>query len=242
MEDLFQREQDVLSSAESYLVSLQEGEQCSREAYEKLLKEYGKFLKQMRNITKISDKTAEELNMTKLSMARRAYHDTLTGVYNRRYMEEQLDKVMRTLEQKKEVLSVIMIDVDFFKRYNDTYGHSRGDECLIRVAGALSGGIRSNTDFLARYGGEEFVAVLPGAGKEEACMVTERVLEQVRKCRIRHEHNDAADYVTISAGVTAGIIDGRQKKEDFIKRADEAMYRSKQSGRNQYTFLWYEEE
>lgn len=230
MEDLFEAEQNILIHASNYLESISDSEACSRREFEIMVEEYRKLLKQLRRITRMSDRTVEELNISKLNLIERVYKDELTGIYNRRYIEE-------TLRDYKGALSVVMLDVDFFKRYNDTYGHSSGDECLKAVAKSMCCAALNSLDFAARYGGEEFLVVLPGAGSERACTVTEEILESVLGRRISHEKNDASEWVTISAGIATGVVNFDYSAEDFIKRADIALYHSKQTGRNKYT-LW----
>ena len=168
--------------------------------------------------------------------AEKVYYDALTGIYNRRYFDESLTKLIKSLSRSDGVLSLMMIDIDFFKNYNDTFGHSEGDKCLKMVADTLEKSIARADDFIARYGGEEFAAVLPNTGEKGACMIAEKLLECIRNCKIPHEASDAAPYVTISIGVTFGKVDRTLSGDDFIKRADEMLYLSKQSGRNKYTF------
>ena len=163
--------------------------------------------------------------------------DVLTGIYNRRYIEENLKKIINTISRAGGSISFIMIDVDFFKKYNDTYGHGKGDSCLKTVTNALSQSLFREEDFIARYGGEEFVVVLPYCDERGAHKVANRMLQNVRNCEIPHEKNEAASCVTISIGVTTGNADHTRTGNDYIKRADEALYMSKNNGRNQYTFV-----
>jgi diguanylate cyclase (GGDEF)-like protein len=134
------------------------------------------------------------------------------------------------------MLSVMMIDIDSFKKYNDTYGHMAGDECLKTTADILSASLLRPDDFVARYGGEEFIAVMPGVDETGARTVAERMLENIQKRNIPHENSDAAECVTLSIGVTTGKVERTHTADDFIKRADEMLYKSKQDGRNRYTF------
>jgi diguanylate cyclase (GGDEF)-like protein len=129
-----------------------------------------------------------------------------------------------------------MLDIDFFKRYNDNYGHDMGDKCLKEVASVLSQCITRKDDFVARFGGEEFVVVLPNTDKTGACMIAERLLQRVYESGIPHEKNDAAEFVTVSIGVTTGIVKYSQNGTDYVKCADSALYKSKRGGRNRYTF------
>jgi diguanylate cyclase (GGDEF)-like protein len=167
----------------------------------------------------------------------KANHDALTGLYNRRFLEKTLQRNIESISRHRGVLSVLMIDVDFFKKYNDKYGHDMGDTCLKSVAGALTKSLNRVDDFVARYGGEEFVAVLPGTDEAGARLVADRLLENVRDLNMPHEDSDAAERVTVSIGITFGKVSHTQTPTEYLKRADKAMYRSKQNGRNQRTYL-----
>ena len=149
-------------------------------------------------------------------------------------MDCLIDEWSRSVREKAPI-SVLMIDVDFFKQYNDTYGHSAGDKCLITIAETLRKSMPRADDFVARYGGEEFVIVLPNTNESGACNVAERLLECVRNCNILHEKSDAANHVTISIGIATGIVEFTHTADDFIKCADQMLYKSKQTGRNKYT-------
>ena len=144
---------------------------------------------------------------------------------------------MDFLSRSNGTLSVLMVDVDYFKRYNDKYGHEQGDVCLKQIAQALTSCITRADDFAARYGGEEFVIILPNTDQAGALMVTKKLTDNVLKMNIPHADSLVADHITISIGVTTGKVSYTQSWEDYLKRADEAMYMSKQFGRNQYTYL-----
>jgi len=163
--------------------------------------------------------------------------DVLTGIYNRRYIEENFKRVINTVSRSGGEISVIMIDVDYFKKFNDTYGHGKGDSCLKTIASTLAQTLFREEDFVARYGGEEFLVVLPLCHEKGAHKVADRLLQNIRDNDIPHEKNDVASCVTISVGVTTGHADHTRSANDYIKKADEALYMSKLSGRNKYTFL-----
>jgi len=163
--------------------------------------------------------------------------DQLTGIYNRRYLDGSLKKIIKLHSRTESSLSVLMLDIDYFKRYNDTYGHDAGDNCLKTVASILSECVIREKDFISRYGGEEFAVVLPNTDENGAYLVAEKMLAKVRECNIPHKTNDIADYVTISIGGTTDIINYLQHGSDYIKAADKALYESKKNGRNRYTFL-----
>jgi diguanylate cyclase (GGDEF)-like protein len=175
----------------------------------------------------------------------KAYQCALTCIHNRRYFDEKTNEVLKSLADFNEgegaPLSLLMLDIDKFKDYNDHYGHQGGDECLKQVAQVLSQSIRPG-DFVARYGGEEFVIVLPFAETEKACAVAERVIKNMHKANIPHEYSPAANYVTLSIGIASGIVDSSLTTDDFIKVADEMLYSSKEAGRNKYSFKEIEKE
>jgi diguanylate cyclase (GGDEF)-like protein/PAS domain S-box-containing protein len=158
-------------------------------------------------------------------------HDPLTGVRNRRSFDQSLRNEWRRCTRMRLPLSVLMIDIDEFKRYNDTYGHQSGDEALCAVARALSKEVNPSADLLARYGGEEFIALLPDTNIDQATGVAARMLESVRALQQPHTAS-ALGFVTISIGVAsaAPLLGGRAI--DLIGSADQALYRAKRTGRN----------
>jgi diguanylate cyclase (GGDEF)-like protein len=163
-------------------------------------------------------------------------YDALTGIYNRRFFDESMKRVLSSLSRSGSFLSLLMVDIDFFKRYNDTYGHVEGDKCLKIVAQTLSQSITRADDFVVRYGGEEFVLVLPNTGENGARLIAEKLLENIRNCNIPHEQNDAANCLTISIGATTGKVAHTHSADDFVKKADKMLYKSKHNGRNRYCF------
>jgi diguanylate cyclase (GGDEF)-like protein len=166
----------------------------------------------------------------------KGHYDGLTGIYNRRYMEMTLQQLMSTLSRADAKFTIMMIDVDFFKKYNDTYGHAEGDECLKSIAHALDRAILRSSDFVARYGGEEFVVVLPGTDEAGARLLAEKILQDIRDLKIPHEKNEAG-IITISIGIASGNHTHGYSWEDYLKNADDALYMSKENGRNQYTLV-----
>ena len=187
-------------------------------------------LKQQSEITAQSEieTLGEFLNMTII--------DPLTEIYNRRFFDGNMRKIIKQLSRTKGNLSLLMIDIDFFKKYNDTYGHDEGDKCLKEIATALSKSIIREEDFAARFGGEEFVVVLPNTDETGVKLIAEKLLNKVRECNIPHSQSSIADCVTISIGGTTCVVNYTQNEKDYVKHADNALYKSKQSGRNRYTF------
>lgn len=184
--------------------------------------------------------TVQDMKDSLMDALDKVHYDVLTGIYNRRFLEENLSSVIKKLSRSKGMLSIIMVDVDFFKNYNDTYGHGMGDDCLKAIANALVNGIGREDDFAARYGGEEFVVVLPNTDKQGAHIVANKLLENVRALNILHETSSAAEYVTVSLGITTGNVLFNQSAESYLKRADKALYISKQTGKDKYTFIDFE--
>jgi diguanylate cyclase (GGDEF)-like protein len=168
--------------------------------------------------------------------AEEVYYDALTGIYNRRFLDESLSRIIKTLSRSNSMLSVIMIDIDCFKQYNDTYGHREGDNCLKTVSETISKTLSRSSDFIARYGGEEFTVVLPNTDGAGAQFIAEKLLENIRKAKIPHRRSQVAEYVTISVGATTGKVNHTQNGNDYIKKADEMLYKSKQGGRNRFYF------
>ena len=157
--------------------------------------------------------------------------DALTGLYNRLAMERKLTQEWNVLRRKNESLSVLMIDIDRFKEYNDHYGHQAGDDCLRRVAIVLSSIAHRASDMVARYGGEEFIVILPGIELEEAHQMALNLRHSIETENIDHATSDLG-HLTISIGVACLVPDAARTIHDLILNADEALYRAKEQGRN----------
>lgn len=163
--------------------------------------------------------------------------DVLTGLYNRRHFQTYLEQVWQRAQHEQSVVSVIMLDVDHFKRYNDHYGHPMGDQCLARVAHALQDKLRRPGDLVARYGGEEFIAVLPGTDEAAAQAAAERLREAVAHLQIPHAQSTTGPTVTISVGVATCRARADTRTQDLIDAADAALYKAKKAGRNRVAAL-----
>ncbi|MBD0336505.1 MAG: diguanylate cyclase, partial [Cyanobacteria bacterium Co-bin13] len=161
-----------------------------------------------------------------------AFLDGLTQVANRRRFEQYLSQEWRRLAREQAPLSLIMCDIDYFKNFNDIYGHQAGDGCLRRVARALSRSIKRPADLVARYGGEEFAVILPGTDLAGAESVAEDMRIAVRSRRIPHAGSQIETFITLSLGVATCIPTPSGSPEMLIGRADEALYRAKHTGRD----------
>jgi len=163
-------------------------------------------------------------------------YDALTGIYNRQFFDRSMKGILRQHSRSEDTLSLMVVDIDSFKQYNDTYGHVEGDKCIKAVARTLAQCLKREDDFVARYGGDEFVVVLPNTQEYGARMLADKMLDAMRSCALPHAKNVAADHVTVSIGVTSGKVSCTDKTDDFVRKADEMLYKSKRGGRNRYSF------
>jgi diguanylate cyclase (GGDEF)-like protein len=169
-----------------------------------------------------------------------ANYDSLTEVRNRHSFNEYLDTEWRRLAREEAPLSLIMCDIDYFKLYNDTYGHQAGDECLRQVATVIQHSVKRAADLVARYGGEEFVVVLPNTDIEGATCVAEMIARQVRGLHIAHAKSAVSEYVTLSLGVACCIPAPMSQPGELIAIADESLYRAKEAGRDRVSVAAFE--
>ncbi|MBZ6397379.1 MULTISPECIES: sensor domain-containing diguanylate cyclase [Pantoea] len=195
-----------------------------------LLRQARHTLRYQRELTRLRD----ELTAANLSLQSLANSDGLTGVANRRYFDRRLYESLQQARVQGWPVSLILIDIDYFKHYNDTYGHVAGDECLKTVASILKNFALRKNDLPARYGGEEFAIILPRYSSEEASKLARAIVEAVYRLNIPHLTSGLpAKRITLSAGcATQRGIAGQQALSDLIERADEALYRAKRKGRN----------
>lgn len=169
---------------------------------------------------------------TEERLRRLADHDGLLGIPNRRLLDEALHSEWRRMMRDGEPLSLLMVDVDLFKRYNDRYGHQAGDECLKGVVAVLSGVLRRPGDLVARYGGEEFVVLLPQTDEAGAMRVAEEIRHALAQRKIPHADSPVAAYVTVSIGLATTVPAAVEHVDSLLEQADQALYRAKQRGRD----------
>jgi diguanylate cyclase (GGDEF)-like protein/PAS domain S-box-containing protein len=174
----------------------------------------------------------KSLQQMRLALEQLAIKDGLTGVYNRRFFDMQLDIQWRIARRNAELITLMMIDVDHFKDFNDIYGHQAGDEALKRVAICLDQVFLRSSDFLARYGGEEFVILSAGMTLKQATAFTEVLCERVRNLEIPHSASSTG-YLTISVGFSIRAVGRNDQSGVLLQEADKALYAAKKNGRNQ---------
>jgi diguanylate cyclase (GGDEF)-like protein/PAS domain S-box-containing protein len=188
------------------------------------------YLNLVRDISE-RKRSEEHLQSAYRAMESLVVVDALTGISNRRRFDESLATEWRRSLREGSKLSLLLIDADHFKRYNDTYGHVRGDSCLKQIAEATLDVVLRPGDLVARYGGEEFAVVLPGTDEEGALAVAEEICQMVRKRQLPHEGN-APGIVTVSIGCATIVPQRGKSAQDLIELADQALYRAKGRGRN----------
>jgi len=158
--------------------------------------------------------------------------DEVSGTYNRRYFDMVLEEEWKRSMREYTPISLLMLDIDFFKEYNDTFGHQMGDVCLYTVGKILAGQLKRSSDFTARYGGEEFAIVLPNTKAEHARLLAERLRRSVEEARIKAGKDLVSPWVTVSIGVATTTAEYEQSSASLIKAADKCLYDSKRNGRN----------
>lgn len=185
------------------------------------------------------DVMRNELSQSINSLQSKVNIDELTGLYNRRYFNEYFTKQWEVAMTSSQNFSVILFDIDYYKKFNDTYGHLTGDECLKIISKSVTS-MTNNVHFIARYGGEEFIVLLLNKTKEETLHFADAIRKIILDLKIPHSSSPTNEYVTVSLGVAVAIPSSTMYPDELISMADKALYQSKQNGRNQVTL--YEEE
>ncbi len=181
-------------------------------------------------------KTETELLRLNAELKRLSFQDDLTGITNRRMFDQLLEKEWEHAKRNNTPLSLMMIDIDYFKDYNDYYGHQQGDECLKKVAQALTKVSKRAVDIVARYGGEEFVVLLPETPDRQSIALAEKCLGLISDMQLPHEQSKIDNVVTISIGVSTFTPSSGVKSESLLKAADDLLYQAKERGRNQVAY------
>ncbi|MDH5719287.1 MAG: diguanylate cyclase [Spirochaetia bacterium] len=188
----------------------------------------------------IEKQNKELMNEANSVLIKNLQTDSLTGIANRRKFDLRIKTEWENSILTKSYISIFLIDVDYFKRYNDTYGHISGDDCLVLIAKTIESCVSRKRDLAARYGGEEFSVILPETDNKRAIILAERIRKEVENLRINHRKSDASIYVTISIGICSIRPTSSSKYKNFFKKADEALYLAKKDGRNRVVSLIYE--
>jgi len=175
-----------------------------------------------------------ELDRLNRALDRISREDPLTALANRRAFDENLQKEWERAKRDQQAIALLYMDVDFFKLYNDTYGHNIGDVCLRRVAQTIKQALRRPADLAARYGGEEFVVLLPNTDAEGAIDVAQRIIKHIDALALPHSRSKVAPHVTLSIGITLMVPRPKSTLTEFLANADAALYKAKENGRHQY--------
>jgi diguanylate cyclase (GGDEF)-like protein len=178
------------------------------------------------------NETRRQLEQRNRDLERLSALDTLTQIANRRRFDAVLRQEWRRAVRDEAPVSLLFCDIDYFKRFNDTYGHQAGDECLVRVAQAMEETLNRPADLVARYGGEEFIALLVDTDPEGARMLAERMRARIEELQIENRTSSVGTFLTVSLGVATVIPNATLRPEDLVDLADRALYASKASGRN----------
>jgi diguanylate cyclase (GGDEF)-like protein len=186
-----------------------------------------------RRLAKLVDEKTEELKIANLELQHLVNSDGLTAIGNRRRFEEFLAEEWKRARRSNTEISMILIDIDHFKLFNDTYGHLEGDESLKKVAEALKNTVNRPTDLVARFGGEEFAIIMGGTDAEGALIIAKEAFENVNNLQIPHKESETCGHLTISIGVATIFAKNDLTEAELIKAADDALYQAKENGRNQ---------
>lgn len=213
-----------------------EEELCHRSKMEALLMRQKAHLEREIKQRKFMEGLLRDRN---LRLSRQANIDALTQVANRRHFDGCFIREWQRATNESQPLSLVLCDVDYFKLYNDNYGHQEGDRCLYKVAQTLASVANLPGDLVARYGGEEFVLILPDTYNYAAIAVIQNIQRLIAGLKIIHKKSVVSNYVTLSFGGVTLLPNEKIAREDLLKRADESLYRAKHKGRNQV--CWFEE-
>ncbi|WP_418186453.1 diguanylate cyclase domain-containing protein [Aliarcobacter lanthieri] len=200
-------------------------------AIDYITKPFNKAIVKLRLKNHINLKLKTDL-LEQLSM-----YDGLTNIRNRRFFDEAFEITFLEAKREKNNLAVLMIDIDFFKRYNDNYGHGKGDDALRQVAKALQSTLKRPSDLVARYGGEEFVILLKDINKSGLETVAKNLLKAVRDLKITHEFSKIEKIITVSIGIAYFSSNSDITRSELLVKADETLYKVKNSGRNNFDIL-----
>lgn len=202
---------------------------------ERLIKANKELDKKVKLKTRNLEKANEKLVQLNHQISEQSKTDPLTRIKNRRAFDEYIDSEVKRANRDRLPISILLIDIDHFKAFNDTLGHQRGDECLIKVAQSLNASVNRESDMVARYGGEEFSAILPNTDATSAYAIAKKMLLELEVLNLTHPSSTTANNVTVSIGISSGLASNTLTLDSakLIEQADQALYKAKENGRNQ---------
>ncbi|MGH4139777.1 diguanylate cyclase [Clostridium sp.] len=191
-----------------------------------------KLVEQQSKLLQLRVQELSELRVDNYRLENLSFCDGLTGISNRRQFDQYLEISFKNSMRSGKPISLIMADIDYFKAYNDNYGHLKGDESLIKVAKAMVSSVKRPLDLVSRYGGEEFAVILSETDIKGATIAAEEIRKNIEELALMHEYSSVAPCITLSLGITTIIANHAYPMEDFINNADKALYKAKTNGRN----------
>lgn len=233
MEKLFGKERQVLKKAEELLRISQFDSDADQKNYRILYEEYKVLLRQSIRVVHLADRVQLELKTLLQELEQISKIDPLTKLYNRSFFMNCYLEEWKKAEQAENSLSVLMVDIDFFKEYNDTYGHIQGDTCLQLIAEQFVKNITAYHGLAGRFGGDEFIILLPGTDLAGAELVSEKIIQDVRDLQLEHTGSKTFGKVTVSIGATAIIPTADIPFMSFLQHADQALYQAKRAKKKQ---------
>ena len=226
---------DPIISIYRHILSLRESKKYKVLEYPKVGNEIDEVIKAFNNLMVELEDHKNEIENKKISLEKMAYVDHLTGLATRRLLDEEYELLFESAKRSETTLTLIMIDVDYFKKYNDRYGHLEGDRVLKIIGKLLKKVFKRDGDVVSRYGGEEFLVVLYQTSLKDAISLVEEFRENLKICNIKHEDSTFGE-VTVSMGIRSGIVSQKQNSHLFLREADKALYKAKERGRSRYSF------
>jgi len=232
MDDIFEIEREVILEAENLIQAKEFATAEDEDRYIKLLNEYKRLLKQMRTMVRMSDIMQSKLNTMSGELEKLSQIDGLTGLFNRRFFNEVYQREWQNSIAGGTALGAMMIDIDHFKVYNDTFGHLAGDVCLQRMANSIETTVKDYNAFVGRFGGEEFIILLSDTDIEQCTEAAQKILDNIALMNIPGAVKTTDGNVTVSIGIGLMTPEKDMKLESLINTADQALYRAKKDGRN----------
>lgn len=229
---IHERAGNIKLALENYKLHYRLTEEVCKEKSE----HYSEFLLEIFSLSH-AESDISQLKETNELLVNKRNTDFLTGVYNRRFWDETILYKVKNMALEASPVSILMMDVDNFKKYNDHHGHIQGDKILRKIGEVLKNSIGRDTDVVARYGGEEFVILLDATGEQGSKKVAERILDSIRDMRIQYNEAECDSIISMSIGISTGLIKTENNIHDLIRDADKALYYSKKSGKDRYTHV-----